>query len=109
MDLPVNIFNHSLHQNALGGNISCAKCHTRDHTRETAKDCVECHDTMVAVAGKAKFSEMAPGYKDAMHGTCINCHVKQALKQDKADLALCPACHKADPNMVRPKLTPTKP
>jgi hypothetical protein len=109
MDLPVNIFNHSLHQNALGGNISCAKCHTRDHTRETAKDCVECHDTMVAVAGKAKFSEMAPRYKDAMHGTCINCHVKQALKQDKADLALCPACHKAMQNVPLPPASRVKP
>ena len=109
MYLATSIFNHTLHQTELGGNISCAKCHMGDHTRDTAKPCVECHKTMVASAGKAQFSGMAPGYKDALHGICINCHAKEAVKQDKADLALCTACHKADPNALRPKPSLPKP
>lgn len=109
MYLATSIFNHSLHQTELGGNISCSKCHTHDHTRDSAKPCAECHDTMIAAAGKTRFSEMAPGYKDALHGTCINCHVQEAAKRDKADLALCTTCHKADPNAIRSKPTLTKP
>lgn len=43
-----SIFNHKLHQRALGGGESCLKCHdSEEHTKLTANICQDCHEGMV--------------------------------------------------------------
>jgi hypothetical protein len=89
-----SIFDHSLHQSASGGNDGCTECHvTREHVKLTAEICQDCHESMVPVEGHAAFDMLAPSYKDAMHGRCLDCHEKQALEQDRPELALCSTCH----------------
>jgi len=93
-----SIYDHSVHQQALGGNESCLECHTQEHVKLTAAICQDCHETMTPAAGQTAFSMLAPAYKDAMHGRCLNCHEEQAQEQDRPDLALCSTCHTYYPN-----------
>jgi Ni/Fe-hydrogenase subunit HybB-like protein len=90
---PASIFNHSLHQSALGGNESCQECHEAEHVKLTSEICQDCHETMTPTEGQESFNMLAPSYKDAMHGRCLDCHEEQALEQDNPELALCSTCH----------------
>jgi len=90
---PASIFDHSLHQQELGGNESCQECHTQEHVRLSAEICQDCHETMLPGEGEAAFSQMAPGYKDAMHGRCLTCHQQQEKEQDIPNLSQCSTCH----------------
>lgn len=89
----ISIFNHSLHQGALGGNESCLECHTQEHSKLTAEICQDCHETMTPGEGQTAFNMLAPSYQDAMHGRCLDCHQEQTLEQDRPELALCSTCH----------------
>ena len=92
-----SIFNHELHQGALGGNESCLECHDAvEHTKLTAEICQDCHETMIPGERQTAFSMLAPSYKDAMHGRCLDCHEEQALDQGRPELALCSTCHTND-------------
>jgi Ni/Fe-hydrogenase subunit HybB-like protein len=77
--------------------------------RETYEACVKCHrENMVGLASYEKkgFAHLAPGYKDAMHGSCLECH-RLREQEKKEDPALptsrgnCVFCHRdwADPGM----------
>ncbi|MFZ5822311.1 MAG: NrfD/PsrC family molybdoenzyme membrane anchor subunit [Chloroflexota bacterium] len=90
---PASIFDHSLHQQALGGNESCLECHTQEHVRLSAEICQDCHETMLPGEGEAAFNQMASGYKDAMHGRCLTCHQQQEKEQDIPNLSQCSTCH----------------
>ncbi len=103
MNQPASIFNHSLHQVELGGNASCGECHQAEHTAGAAKACAECHETMMPQAGEARFNNLAPGYKDAMHGACLPCHQQEAETQGKPELGRCPACHKFEDDATSPQ------
>lgn len=87
MFLKTSIFDHSLHQKRQGGNRGCEKCHKRDEPKspETAKACSECHTTMEVKGSRITIQTQGPerwkwavGYKDAMHGLCVNCHKEKA-------------------------------
>jgi len=90
---PASIFDHSLHQSALGGNESCQQCHEGEHVKLTSEICQDCHENMIPAEGQADFNMQALSYKDAMHGRCLDCHEDQALEQDRPELALCSTCH----------------
>lgn len=91
---PASIFDHSQHQKALGGNNACQECHKQEgHLQLTAVICQDCHETMLPGQGQTVFNMLAPGYKDAMHGRCLDCHEQQTLAQNKPDLAQCSTCH----------------
>jgi Ni/Fe-hydrogenase subunit HybB-like protein len=90
---PVQIFDHSLHQQEHGGNESCLECHEQEHAQLTAEICQDCHEAMVPEDGQAIFNMIAPSYEDAMHGRCLDCHEDQAVEQVKPELALCSTCH----------------
>lgn len=98
MHLPTSIFDHMLHQDALGGNAGCVECHVGEHMPNTAKACQDCHETMAPQFGETIFNHIAPGYKDAMHGVCITCHEEEAKQQARPELARCPACHQLEKN-----------
>ena len=87
------IFDHTVHQKSLGGNVSCVECHETEHVRQSAAICQDCHETMVAQEGETAFNPFASSYKDAMHGRCLNCHEQKAVELDKPELALCSTCH----------------
>jgi Ni/Fe-hydrogenase subunit HybB-like protein len=100
-----DIFDHLSHHRKLGGNSSCARCH-RDSSevksRSTAAACGECHTDLVAPGSriappKEGLRGFAPGYMDAMHGLCINCHqekAKEASARLSAGFADCATCHR---------------
>jgi len=90
---PASIYNHSVHQQALGGNESCQECHAREHVKLTAEICQDCHETMIPSDGQIVFNMSAPAYKDAMHSFCLDCHEEKALEQSKPKLELCSTCH----------------
>jgi hypothetical protein len=90
---PASIFYHTVHQQALGENESCQECHTQEHVKQTAGICQDCHESMLPAENETVFNMLAPAYKDAMHGRCLDCHEQQALEQDRPELALCSTCH----------------
>lgn len=92
-----SIFNHQFHQKKLGENLSCMKCHTGNlQTSANAKPCYECHKRMFPMKSvNEKLNYLAPGYKDAMHGLCINCHKEMvAEKLAGANFSRCTTCHR---------------
>jgi Zn finger protein HypA/HybF involved in hydrogenase expression len=93
-----SIFSHADHQAKLGDKDSCAKCHDLAVPKagETATDCSSCHSEnmgMAAMSGGGKLDVMAPGYQDAMHELCVDCHQKQEETAGHENLANCDTCH----------------
>lgn len=108
-------FDHDQHVDKMGGNDACIECHTDPgavKSRTTAVACLECHKAM-AVEGsfiKATGSpvlDLAPGYMDALHGLCVDCHEDRVKNHDAHPaLARCETCHREmDPKEVK-KLAP---
>lgn len=66
------------------------------HPKENYQQCMECHqDNMKGLAGMAaeKFGH-APGFKDALHGTCQTCHREREGDPTEADDdSNCQFCH----------------
>ncbi len=102
---PRSIFNHTIHETALGGNASCAQCHSAEHVALSDEICQDCHEMMTAQTGQAAFNSFAPSYMDAMHGNCLECHIQEAQKQNKPELALCTACHPNEQNQPNHEIT----
>ncbi len=98
-------FNHQQHVLAEGGDRSCQVCHQEPSlakTRDTAKACDECHrpvsPTISLVKNSGNWtSGVAPGYREAMHDLCIDCHKnhEQQHKVAAPYLSECRACHRA--------------
>jgi Ni/Fe-hydrogenase subunit HybB-like protein len=97
-------FNHSLHFRKVGGNAGCVECHADDparKTRETAVACRTCHEEMLVKGSRIAAPEegltgFAPGYMEAMHGLCIDCHEEVAQKEDRPHHARCDTCHRPE-------------
>ncbi len=100
-----SIFDHTGHQQALGGNVSCVECHTGEHVRQSTQICQDCHETMIAQAGQSTFNSLAPSYTDAMHGRCLECHRQKAVELGKPELELCSTCHTYYPEETNPTIT----
>ncbi len=95
---PVSIFNHTQHQAALGNNASCNECHTQEHSRYNTITCQECHEDMISRSGEPISNPaLAPGYLDAMHAMCRDCHQEEAVLRNKPDLPTCRTCHENMP------------
>ena len=90
---PTDIFDHSLHLGALGGNAACNECHQGEHISTNTVACDECHAEEARHAPQASYSRFAPGYQGALHGTCLTCHQQEAEKQARPELANCSTCH----------------
>ena len=99
MQLQTNIFNHDLHVESMGGEKMCGECHADPALPKTAENtppCLSCHDDLVKEgsmidAPPGKWPRSAPGYMNAMHGLCLECH--DMVKKS------CETCHvKPDPS-----------
>jgi hypothetical protein len=108
-----DIFHHARHVRALGGNGSCVRCHADPavpKTRVAGKPCAECHQGEQGRfnpggTGADGIPGMAPGYRAAMHGLCLECHRDhEAEKQvEQPYLSRCHACHR-DPSYTGEEL-----
>ncbi len=92
MFLSTLIFDHDFHQKKHGGNKGCRKCHqeNKPKTAENIKACKECHTTMIVKESRIKPQtkgtdqlKYAVGYREALHGLCINCHQEKAEEYKK--------------------------
>ena len=115
MYLDTDIFAHNLHQEMLNGKNGCSKCHTNPYkpkTREFTLPCNECHKqmrvdgTIIKISAETR-ENMAPGYKNAMHGLCISCHQKKSIELNKPKLKECSTCHKDLPEKLKLELDET--
>jgi len=90
-------FEHTTHQEMLGEEQSCPKCHHRDRPGQSNSTCAGCHGDMhlptrisdlgppkegSSIKANNKGPAMAVGYKAAMHGLCIPCHRQEAGEED---------------------------
>lgn len=108
MERPTDIFDHTAHftwvarSKSLVGrietNLSCGECHneTSPKSAEGARPCLDCHerDMKPTVQPMQPMGlAFAPGYRSAMHGTCIPCHQLSRGQVDRPHLADCSTCH----------------
>jgi hypothetical protein len=101
-------FNHDEHQSRLGGEKSCIRCHAEGSvkTQVASTPCHACHrgiggETALVRRHPELPEGVAVGYRDAMHGLCIDCH-QRAEREGKAKpdtITLCRWCH-TDPGRV---------
>ena len=112
MQLITNIFNHNIHQKRLNGNEGCIKCHTDPNvpkSRDSVTGCNSCHidmiqeNALISVSTNTHYN-YAGGYKDAMHGLCINCHESKKKIKNKPRLDECGTCHKELPQNILDRL-----
>ena len=102
----------------VGGNAGCVECHTdpdAPRTRAHVTACRDCHPDLVVpcsmVPAPAEDSSYrAPGYYEAMHGICLECHDKEdrAAGEKLPKLALCGACHRDTPDRTPKRRTEEK-
>jgi Ni/Fe-hydrogenase subunit HybB-like protein len=105
---PTSIFDHTAHfafaatQEKLVGwrpeNRSCTVCHSTDQPRQAsnAKSCLECHAKDIwhnATPSDTSHLTQACSFTQAMHGTCVSCHAREAVSRNKPYLADCGTCH----------------
>ena len=100
--LPTDLFQHAHHVARLGGNGSCSRCHLDKEaikTRLSAAACGDCHRSQWRTTRLVSFDRdghpgMAPPYRDALHGLCRGCHLREAgLNGAPKDLGECRTCH----------------
>jgi hypothetical protein len=99
-----DVYSHERHVEALGGNRSCARCHqdpTAAKTREDSAPCTDCHRKEIVEETLVRFENslpqgIAPGYRAAMHGLCIRCHVDHEAREgvEQPYLGRCATCHR---------------
>lgn len=117
MNDPTKIFNHDYHlaavveKNLITGlnpeNYSCRECHAeqRPKTALNTKNCLECHKEDMFPAGRPSPEidlRLAGAFREAMHGTCVECHKIEAVKLSRPQLGDCRACHES----LRSRMTP---
>ena len=108
MERPTPLFRHVAHFSAVAekeqlagwipSNQSCSSCHQPEMTRgrASAKPCLDCHKkdmTPTREIEAALGMASAQGYREAMHGTCIACHLSERERVKRPALADCATCH----------------
>jgi Ni/Fe-hydrogenase subunit HybB-like protein len=95
-------FDHRRHVAATGGNDGCIRCHAGDgaaKTRAAATPCDTCHRREVRPEARIARSLSLPpgiaaGYRDAMHGLCVDCHRREDARHGgTAHRSRCAFCH----------------
>lgn len=90
-------FKHDWHSSPDGANINCNECHAVGtfKTAEQVKKCEDCHKDLIPAGAAITIEKYStPGYVDAMHGLCVDCHKKQDAEKTESKLSLCTSCHK---------------
>lgn len=100
----VDAFRHDWHASPQGANIACYKCHTSGQVRTASNvvRCDQCHQGMVPANSSIQIKNYnAVSYTDALHRTCIGCHVKKAAEKHKPEMTRCAWCHKENPAVLQ--------
>jgi Ni/Fe-hydrogenase subunit HybB-like protein len=101
-----DIFDHAIHVLKTGENSGCARCHEEGVSRVggATVPCPECHKNMLATETRVKpraspreSMRFAPGFVDAMHALCVDCHREHQKSDNKPDLSGCATCHRDHP------------
>ncbi len=115
MYAPTPLFDHGVHEAALGGDDGCAECHVEGEpkTMATATACSECHGASGGEVIEPPADRWAPavGYMEAMHGLCVTCHEQELAGspgEHPEGLAECSTCHDPDLRGQRDGLAPRK-
>ena len=95
-------FSHASHERALGDRASCVECHADPasaKTRAGARACDDCHRPAAGTPSRVVITReldpgLAPGYIDAMHGLCRDCHARTAAAEGPDTLNECATCHR---------------
>lgn len=102
------IFDHQSHMSAVAerehlsglhpANFSCMKCHAEGlpKTASSSEDCLECHKQDMFPSGTPSVATnllLALPFREAVHRTCVGCHVKEAATVEKPHLGDCQTCH----------------
>jgi Ni/Fe-hydrogenase subunit HybB-like protein len=96
-------FDHQRHTAATGGNEGCRRCHVDGgsaKTRAESTPCDTCHRRdMRPEAQLARTAALPPGvaigYRDAMHGLCVECHRREDVRRgETATRSRCAFCHR---------------
>jgi hypothetical protein len=103
---PRSVFDHESHVLGVGGDNPCLECHKGDSevkSYETVTECSDCHRAEIADRAFVEKPEPhwkeAPGYMEAMHSLCVECHKREALKapaEAPENLDRCMTCHNVD-------------
>jgi Ni/Fe-hydrogenase subunit HybB-like protein len=99
-----DIFDHAFHIEKLQGDPGCVECHADDSTvktRKMATACSKCHTNILVNGSRVETPEggtmgLAPGYLDAMHELCIECHRERIAEEPQLcgdAFARCDGCH----------------
>ena len=95
MEKVTSVFDHNYHAKIHPKN-SCRECHTGNKEQEI-KPCGICHEEYIK---DIQYYLKVPGYKHALHDSCIGCHEKQDEKMGEVILGDCGFCHKDDNNQA---------
>ncbi len=106
MEAERSIFDHERHTalvaaregfgGPVAGNRSCAVCHAEDapRSRASSRSCRSCHEKdMRMPEPDGRRQDLAPGYRTALHASCVGCHREKAEAAGRPDLPECRTCH----------------
>jgi hypothetical protein len=103
MALPMPMFRAERHEERFEDDAQRARFAALDLDRrkQNFEACMICHkETMIGLAAYESrgFDQMAPGFKDAMHGNCMTCHrLEEKDPTDPFSTGNCLGCHRPQP------------
>jgi Ni/Fe-hydrogenase subunit HybB-like protein len=103
MALPMPMFRAERHEERFEDDKQRARFAALDLDRrkQNFEACMICHEeTMIGLAAYELkgFDQMAPGFKDAMHGNCMTCHrLEEKDPTDPFSTGNCLGCHRPQP------------
>jgi len=95
------LFGHVAHQQRLGGDASCGKCHHRNVPLDRGTSCVRCHVDMYEANDTFDHARHAKAHDKGGEDSCVVCHTDRAAARDRAGSKPCDDCHKP----IAPEIT----
>jgi Zn finger protein HypA/HybF involved in hydrogenase expression len=93
-------FKHAQHQEMLGGEESCAKCHHIDKPNNLFTACFHCHSSMAQPT--AIFNHTFHINKLGGNKGCNTCHPDESKPKWRTNAVHCSECHSKDMRMQKP-------
>jgi Ni/Fe-hydrogenase subunit HybB-like protein len=102
------LFGHAAHQQRLGGEASCAKCHHRNVPLDRGTSCARCHRDMYRPTDTFDHALHVAAHDD--EEPCVVCHTDRAAAKDRSGSKPCDSCHKPiDPQITRVRVAGNHP
>jgi len=91
----VVFFRHEAHQNRMGGENSCAKCHHMNKPLDRATPCYQCHSDMFSATDT--FDHDYHVEKMGDNSACVECHTDPGEVKNRRTAKPCLECHRDMP------------